>query len=765
MNNRFIIIFASVFAFCLVGLSQDRSVVDKHIPLPLDYAHSHEAHLLAKKAVASRSLCDSTVSLVFSNYTGKRAKGSPDDPDYAIYGSVSKTLDMHGMDMRDYDRIYFKVFPDCGDVKMVNLNVDILGNSHLVNLRNGEWNECTLDIGSMERSHVDRISFRYSLNGFNMMPDKLCKIYFKDLRLERTIDREPDYGWKPYDKRIIVSTTGYSSKMPKTAIMASSDLNSFKLVDCKTGKTSYSGKVRKESTTIGDYGVLDFSKFNKSGIYRLETENLKSPEFEIGDSIWTNSIWKAINFLFCQRCGYEVLGIHPACHHDVMAKHDGKIISYDGGWHDAGDLSQQTLQTGDVSFALLEAYSKMKGSNPRLAERLREEALWGLRFILKCRFGDGYRASSMGLLLWTDGKIGTWDDIYSVRVQNFAFDNFLYSGYEAYAAMVLKDDKTYSDNLRKVAEEDFHFAEKKFIRDGYDTFMQPYEHTYNTSLSQYHATISWASSMLFKLTGKNEYAKKAAEAIKYTLACQETRPVKGICGYFYRDTARRSIVHYIHQSREQIYMQALAILCETQPQNPEYSKWMTAIRLYGGYIKSLMKYTKPYGMIPSGVYLADEYLDIESFEKLHIFPPRNAAERYTRQLENGVKLDDSHYVKRFPVWFGIFNGNNAVLLSMGKAAAICGNVLNDQDLRNIASEQLYWMVGKNPFGQSMIYGEGDNYPQMDSFSTGEMTGEMPVGIKTIGDEDVPYWPQVNNACYKEVWVTVAGKWLSLVSEY
>lgn len=42
------------------------------------------------------------------------------------------------------------------------------------------------------------------------------------------------------------------------------------------------------------------------------------------------------------------------------------------------------------------------------------------------------------------------------------------------------------------------------------------------------------------------------------------------------------------------------------------------------------------------------------------------------------------------------------------------------------------------------------------------------GVKSapfvIGDSDEPYWPQINNACYKEVWLTSAGKWLSLIAE-
>ena len=35
---------------------------------------------------------------------------------------------------------------------------------------------------------------------------------------------------------------------------------------------------------------------------------------------------------------------------------------------------------------------------------------------------------------------------------------------------------------------------------------------------------------------------------------------------------------------------------------------------------------------------------------------------------------------------------------------------------------------------------------------------------SLNDSDEPYWPQFNCACYKEVWVTSAGKWLSLVAE-
>ena len=98
-------------------------------------------------------------------------------------------------------------------------------------------------------------------------------------------------------------------------------------------------------------------------------------------------------------------------------------------------------------------------------------------------------------------------------------------------------------------------------------------------------------------------------------------------------------------------------------------------------------------------------------------------------------------------------------------SAICGKYFEDDELMQIAAEQLYWTTGKNPFGQSLIYGEGYDYPSMSSFSSGEITGGMPVGIRSYGNDDIPFWPAVNNACYKEVWTTSAGKWLSLTSEF
>ena len=214
-------------------------------------------------------------------------------------------------------------------------------------------------------------------------------------------------------------------------------------------------------------------------------------------------------------------------------------------------------------------------------------------------------------------------------------------------------------------------------------------------------------------------------------------------------------------------MQALVQLCELLPDHPDRSRWAEAVRLHGEYLKGLAARGQ-YGMIPAGVYRSDEWKDEDPFTRLHLFAPADAVQHYQTQFATGQPLGEggrNFRLRQFPIWFSIFNGNNAIILSQGKAAALCGRFLGDETLLQIGRDQLSWVTGLNPFGQSMIYGEGRNYPSMNSFSIGEVTGEMPVGIRTLGDGDEPYWPRTNNACYKEVWVTTAGKFLSLTAEY
>ena len=776
-----------------------------HSPLPLDQSKSFETFGLTKKVTVSDMLCDmedikkwSHKGVGTMSQTSERSISGKyslkltaptilsEFLDWGIgRGTSMATFDAGGKNWEKYNRIRFNIYPDCEGARSIYLNLYVENDGkikvpdqygregfHEINLVNGQWNECFVEMSELPRDKVTKLSFAIEVFGKERTMGDSLKFDIDAVELQTVENPEVVSGWKPAENRIIYSTTGYRNNSEKSAIIRVKNHDGmFRLVDYTTSQVAYEGEINTAKTHLGDFETIDFTNFKKEGQYQIRVGDVTTKPFYINHNIWDNSAWRVLNFMFCERCGYPVPGKHGVCHSDLNGEFNGHIFPVNGGWHDAADMSQQSLQTGEIAYSMLEMANRAKEkNNTDLYLRLTEEALWGLDYIMKTRLGDGYRMQTWGTNLWTDGFIGSIDDTgrRQVTATNSGFENFLFSAIEAYASMSLDNDKMLKENLRKIAREDFGFAIKRFEELGYnERISKGHGHAYMASQSQYMATVSWAASMLFKLTQEKYYAEKAAEFIKYTLQCQRKEPLNDINktrGFFYRDLDKKSIVHFNHQSRDQVYMQALTALCETQPDHPDYATWENSIRMYGDYLKNIMQYVQPYGMVPSGIYQKDEVKDSANFYIVQVGIHQDVSKDFKEQLENGIKLDDDHYLRIFPVWFS-FKGNAAVHLATGKSAALCGKFLKDKELMNIAEQQLFWIVGKNPFGQSLIWGEGSNYPQLYTALPGEMVGEIPVGMQSRFNEDAPYWPQFNTATYKEVWGSSAGKWFSLISEF
>ena len=89
---------------------------------------------------------------------------------------------------------------------------------------------------------------------------------------------------------------------------------------------------------------------------------------------------------------------------------------------------------------------------------------------------------------------------------------------------------------------------------------------------------------------------------------------------------------------------------------------------------------------------------------------------------------------------------------------------DDRSVAGLAEEQLQWVVGRNPFVQSTMYGEGRLFCSLYSAMCGQIAGALPVGIETRGDRDIPYWPTSNFPNWKEVWVHPVARWMSIVND-
>ena len=774
--------------------AQLRESLYVHRPLPLERAASTEGKFGQKKVLAARTLygeetkialpkagglaalspCEDGFAMEAPLRAGRWPEGASPDGDYANFGTARADLDFPAEDWRDWNRLRFRVRPKVRGARILHLNVAVKNEgavplpdpyfregATVFDLENGQWNECVWEFAAMPRDAVTQLCFYVFCSGHDTAAGEELTYVFRDLRLERIEEPEHEHGWINPRREILLSSVGYWPEGEKTAICCW-DAEDFRLLDAAGGEALFTAPARIEENSLGRFTVLDFSAFTRPGRYVLEAGGVRSCAFEIASELIKESLWKMLNFLFCERCGFPVPGKHGTCHQDVLANHRGETISFSGGWHDAGDVSQQAAQTAETVLALFENARRFR-EDRMLYLRLMEEAQWGLDFILRTRFGDGFRATSAGATRFTDNKIGNFDDI-AARVHDHAFENFLFAGVEAYAALSLRDyDGALASNALEAAQEDFAFARKKFAETGVDP-AHMYEHTYNSGLSQYYAVIVWAASLLFEACGGEDYAAASRETAEKLLSCQEQGDSAPLAGFFYRDESKRTVVHFNHQSREHQFMQALEALCRSQPEAPERAKWERAMRLYGDYLKAIAGNTSPFGMLPAGVHRLDEPEDQETFPFLHVACAyETEKENYRLQLAAGKNLGDGFVLRNFPVWFS-FRGNNAVLLSMGKAAAILGNYFRDERLRQIGREQFYWVWGKNPFGQSMIYGAGSNYCRQYAVLCGECVGEIPVGIETRDNEDEPYWPQNNNATFREVWIGSASRWLMLCAE-
>ena len=235
-----------------------------------------------------------------------------------------------------------------------------------------------------------------------------------------------------------------------------------------------------------------------------------------------------------------------------------------------------------------------------------------------------------------------------------------------------------------------------------------------------------ASVDLWRATGEQQYEDKAVELAKIILDSQQrSRPGWTIpfTGFFYTGPEKDRMLHYVHRGREQAPVVALTQLCDAFPNHPDWMKWYSAVTLHSEYLQAMAKYTQPYGMMPASIYKDDEYL----------LAPESARESFRKQVLNGIPLGDGHYLRLFAVWMSYRGHFGTILpqaLALGEAAHLRGYLPAAQ----LAQAQMEWVLGRNPFAQSTMWGEGYDYTPLDTPSSGDMVGGLPVGIQSRGDE-------------------------------
>jgi hypothetical protein len=635
------------------------------------------------------------------------------------------------------------------------------GRHESIILKNHQWNHVVWEIAPLDRDKVTQLDFAYSLP--KMLPDlgDQTILYIDQLELQ-TVEADHVEGWDVAAGKIAFSHAGYTAGATKTAIASNLDVQEFSVIEQGTGKPVLTKAVQQQMTLLGKYAVLDFSEIQTPGEYVLRAGATTTRPFQIGQDAWRESIWKAINFMYSERCGTVIPGIHGICHMDDYSIHGDKRIIVNGGYHDAGDLTA-TGNTPGMSYALFSFAERLQqqGEDPGLRTRLMEEATWGLRWVLKTSFGDGYRAKGQLISYWTNGIIGDADD-RSGQAVNEPEWNFRVAAVEALAARVLKESNPeLAVRSLRTAEQDWNYAVE-----GLKT-AAPLPEVYGAQDELERISFGAIASVdLYRATGEQRYADEAFKLGDLIVASQEQalQPWSiPMTGYFYTSPKRENLFHRFHIGQEEQPVIALAHLCETFPSHENWMKWYAAIVLHSKYYQQVAaKIDQPYDVLPAAIYKESEARLLTQSKD---WTPLRAADSaaYIEEVHRGLPLGGEYYLRRFPVWFD-FRGNSSVLLSQTKALSAAGQLRGDLEAEDLAQQQAEWLLGRNPFSASIMYGEGYDWTPLYSVRSGQMVGALPVGIETKEYNDAPYWPTQICWTYKEVWTQPVGEWIWLMQD-
>ena len=621
------------------------------------------------------------------------------------------------------------------------------GKSHFVqDLKPGEWNHVMFEIPHLQRDKVINFTINQMLRGHNPEEEGIVTYDIDQLEIQRV---EVDYyeGWEVAPEKFAFSHVGYRTEDPKRALAGEGADEKFQLIDAND-KVVFSNAVRVVENEQGVFRILDFSDYNKSGEYRLRCGTLESNPFPIDDNIWIQPVFKALNSFFSLRCGYAVPGVHLECHKDWQGFHGDVKKIINGGWHDAGDLSQGSWRTAMATLAMMRNLEGLEGNQEyaELAKRIRTEIAWGLEWLLKTRFGDGFHMSFSVMRIYTDNEIGTIDDVIT-PARNVPWENFLAAAVQCKAAMMLeKSHPELAQQSRIAAIEDWQAAMDS--RDKWDQ-------------ADYREAAWGATSsiLLRRMTGDEKYREHAIHLGGLLIRCQEQQFVDGIpiTGYFYTDTNRKQVIHNYHAAFEEAPLIALAMLCREFPGHDDWMEWYSAAVLHSEFfLKRGSQIAAPFNLMPNSVWKKSEILAIEDEQR---------RSDMLRQFNDGTWLNNDYVLRTFPIYRdNLFHGNTNIHMSCTWALAEASRLRRDPEGMELVRQQFEWVLGANPFGQSLMYGVGYDFAPQFAYCLKDIVGSLPVGMDCMSG-DKPHWSATNTATYKEIWVEPANRFLGAMAIY
>jgi hypothetical protein len=164
----------------------------------------------------------------------------------------------------------------------------------------------------------------------------------------------------------------------------------------------------------------------------------------------------------------------------------------------------------------------------------------------------------------------------------------------------------------------------------------------------------------------------------------------------------------------------------------------------------------PFDLLPNSVWKRSEILAEEDEKR---------QKDMMRQFNDGTPLGKDYVLRTFPIYYdALFHGNTCIHMSSTWALAEASGLRYDAEGMELVGKQFQWLFGGNPFSQSLMYGEGYDFPPHFAYCLKDLVGALPVGMDCMSGDD-PHWSATNNATYKEIWVEPVNRFMGALSVY
>jgi hypothetical protein len=185
--------------------------------------------------------------------------------------------------------------------------------------------------------------------------------------------------------------------------------------------------------------------------------------------------------------------------------------------------------------------------------------------------------------------------------------------------------------------------------------------------------------------------------------------------------------------------------------------WYSAAVLHSEFfMKRGSQIAAPYDLLPNSVWNKSEVLAEED---------KKRQEDMMRQFNDGTQLGNDYVLRTFPIYYNsLFHGNTNIHMSSTWALAEASCLRNDAEGMELVGKQFQWLFGANPFSQSLMYGEGYDFPPHFAYCLKDLVGALPVGMDCMSGDD-PHWSATNTATYKEIWVEPVNRFMGALSVY